>query len=325
MRLLALITISLIVFGLSLGLYLFRPFLVYPEPAELSCLDPQQGYLEVLGPPGEVYGLGLSYAGHIKESPGLYDPGAGLLTFPKRAHAVNRGDEIAYPSRDDLLQGVRNLDPLHAEVLEKEFPEIPALLDYEVEVGLQIREDILLSDLERSDFVPPVGYFVANDVTARILIGMAPEFGATVAYLAEGKGLAGFLPVGDRVWVPAQAGPDAWLCVELKTEVNGELRQQASSADIIVGPREILAGVAQAFDLTGFQAGDWVITGTPPGVASQVPGWIQRALSLVDPSAEIKLDFMIRSAGSDPAYLRPGDEVTVSAGILGSKTSRIVR
>jgi 2-keto-4-pentenoate hydratase/2-oxohepta-3-ene-1,7-dioic acid hydratase in catechol pathway len=83
--------------------------------------------------------------------------------------------------------------------------------------------------------------------------------------------------------------------------------------------------VAERFGLDGFKAGDWVITGTPSGVAAQVPGWVQRALSLVDPEAETKLDFMIGGAGSDPAYLRPGDEVTVSAGFLGSKTSRIVR
>jgi hypothetical protein len=34
---------------------------------------------------------------------------------------------------------------------------------------------------------------------------------------------------------------------------------------------------------------------------------------------------MIGGSGSDPAYLRPGDVVTVSAGFLGTKTSRIVR
>ena len=43
--------------------------------------------------------------------------------------------------------------------------------------------DISRADLARPDFVPPVGYFLANDVTARILIGMAPRFNQTVAYL----------------------------------------------------------------------------------------------------------------------------------------------
>jgi 2,4-didehydro-3-deoxy-L-rhamnonate hydrolase len=118
---------------------------------------------------------------------------------------------------------------------------------------------------------------------------------------------------------------DSWPCVELRTEVNGEVRQSSPSEDIVVSPREILAGVAERLGLDGFKPGDWVITGTPPGVASQIPGWIQRSLLLVDPEAETKLNFMIGGAASDPAYLRPGDVVTVSAGFLGGKTSRIVR
>ena len=325
MRALAFISILLILGLGSLGLYLFRPFLDYPKPAELVCLDPSEGHFEPLRPPGQVYGLGLSYAGHIAEAPGLYNPGEGPLAFRKHVHAVNYSDEIVYPSREALLQAVRNLDPLHAENLSEAFAEIPALLDYEVEVGLQVLEDISRSNLARSEYSPPVGYFVANDITARVLLGMPPEFSGTVAYLAEGKGLPGFLPVGDRVWVPTEAGPDSWLCVELRTEVNGEVRQSASSSDIVAGPREVLAGVADAFALEGFRAGDWVITGTPPGVASQVPGWIQRGLSLVDPSAETKLGFMIGGSAFDPAYLQPGDVVTVSAGVLGDKTSRIVR
>jgi len=325
MRLLTILSILLAVAAAALWLVLFRPFLAYPLPADLVCLDEAEGETKPLAPPRLVYGLGLSYAGHIAESPGLYDPETGPPVFRKRSHAVNFGDEILYPSRQVLLDGVRHIDPDHAADLAESFPEIPALLDYEVEIGLAVLEDISRADLARPDFVPPVGYFLANDVTARILIGMAPRFDQTVAYLAEGKGLPGFLPVGERLWVPREARPDSWLCVELRTTVNGKLRQSAPSENIIVGPRAILAGVAEQLGLAGFEAGDWVITGTPPGVASQVPGWLQRALALIDPSAETKLGLMIGGAASDPAYLRPGDVVTVSAGVLGSKSSRIVR
>lgn len=325
MRILPTLFLMVLVLFTALGLFLFRPFLEYPLPAQLVCLDASAGQSEALGEPGDIYGLGLSYAGHIAESPGLYNPEVGPPIFRKRSHTVNPSDEVVYPSREVLLQGVRNIDIEHAETLAEHFPEIPALLDYEVEIGLKVLSDISVQDLGRANFAPPVGYFVANDITARILIGMAPRFEETVAYLAEGKGLPGFLPVGERVWVPKKAGVDAWPCVELRTEVNGKVRQNAPSENIIVGPRAILAGVAERFGLDGFKAGDWVITGTPSGVAAQVPGWVQRALSLVDPEAETKLDFMIGGAGSDPAYLRPGDEVTVSAGFLGSKTSRIVR
>jgi 2-keto-4-pentenoate hydratase/2-oxohepta-3-ene-1,7-dioic acid hydratase in catechol pathway len=325
MRVMSVLLLLLLATAMALGVFLFRPFLEYPMPARLTCLDASAGVDQALGDPGDVYGLGLSYAGHIAESPGLYDPETGPPIFRKRMHTVNLGDEIVYPSREVLLQGVREIDPGHAENLAELFLEIPALLDYEVEIGLKVLSNISLGDLRRPDFAPPVGYFVANDITARILIGMAPRFEQTVAYLAEGKGLPGFLPIGNQVWVPLSPAVDSWPCVELRTEVNGEVRQSAASEDIIMGPRAILLGVAEGFNLNGFKPGDWVITGTPPGVAAQIPGWIQRSLLLVDPDAETKLDFMIGGSGSDPAYLRPGDVVTVSAGFLGSKTSRIVR
>ena len=62
--------------GIALAFYLFRPFLELPLPAKVTCLDPSAGRFDPLPEPREVYGLGLSYAGHIAESPGLYEPGA---------------------------------------------------------------------------------------------------------------------------------------------------------------------------------------------------------------------------------------------------------
>lgn len=306
----------------GLWLHLTRPFLTYPEPADVTCLDPREGRFAPLGEPGVVYGLGLSYAGHIAESPGLYDPETGPPVFRKRPHTVNRTNEIPFPDRATLLAGAANLDALHAATLDENLSDLPPLLDYEVEVGIAVLEPIAKTSLRDPAFAPPVGFFVANDVTARILIGMSPDFASTVDYLAEGKGLPGFLPVGERMWVPSVHHESGWVCVELVTEVNGAIRQSASSADIILAPREILLRVADRFDLTGFEPNDWVITGTPAGVALQTPGWIQRALALVDPSAEIKVGAMAASA-DDGAFLAPGDTVVVRAGFLGEKRSTV--
>ena len=306
----------------ALALFLVRPFLALPQPAKLHCLDPEAGGFAALPEPEAVYGLGLSYAGHIQESPGLYEPGQPPPSFKKRPHSVNRSGELAYPTRETLLAGVANLDPQQAARLDANLGEIPVLLDYEVEIGLVVLESFPVKELDKASFAPPVGYFVANDVTARVMLAMAPHFRETVAYLAEAKSLPGFLPVGDRMWVPAAQKPDSWVCVDLVTEVNGEVRQQASSRDIIVGPREILKVVATRFSLEQFKAGDWVITGTPPGVAMQTPGWLQRALKLVDPSAETKVSAL---SGSDESggFLAPGDVVRVRAGFLGEKQSRV--
>lgn len=307
---------------IALWLFLFRPFLHYPEPAALTCLDPNTGRTAPLGPPAEVYGLGLSYAGHIAESPGLYDPDAPPPVFRKRPHTVNTSYAVPYPSREMLLRAAANVDEAHAAALDRSLPEVPPLLDYEVEIGLVVLEPIATASLQSPDFAPPVGFFVANDLTARILIGMAPSFADTVDYLAEGKSLPGFLPVGDEMWIPARPAKDGWVCVRLTTEVNGQVRQSASSSDIILGPREILLAVAETFGLEQFQPSDWVITGTPPGVALQTAGWMQRALALVDPSAETKVGAMAGMA-EEGEFLRPGDQVVVGAGFLGQKATRV--
>lgn len=316
--------IGIVFFAIVVGLwlYLFRPYLSYPEPAALTCLEPSQGRFEPLGEPNVVYGLGLSYAGHIAESPGLYEPDAPPPIFKKRAHSVNRGDEAPYPTRASLLAAAANVDPKHAEALAAELSEIPPLVDYEVEVGIAVLEPTRVDALRDPTFAPPIGFFVANDLTARILIGMAPDFASTVAFLAEGKGLEGFLPVGDQLWIPNTPVRDGWVCVDLETEVNGTLRQSAPSANIILTPREILLGVAEEFDLTTFEPNDWVVTGTPPGVALQTPGWLQRALALVDPPATLKVGAM---AGNDTpgTFLTRGDEVVVRAGFLGQKSVTI--
>jgi 2-keto-4-pentenoate hydratase/2-oxohepta-3-ene-1,7-dioic acid hydratase in catechol pathway len=306
----------------GLALFLFRPFLRYPAPAPLQCVSSEAGQMEPLGDPNRVFGLGLSFAGHIAESPGLYDPEAGPPIFQKRARSINRTDRVPYPSREDLLEAAGRLDPEHARQLDREITALPPLLDYEVEIGLVVLRPFSAAQLSNPNFAPPLGFFVANDLTARILIGMAPEFTETVSYLAEGKGLPGFLPVGEKAFVPDQPEVDGWVCVEMKTEVNGEIRQQASSTDIIYSPRAILKAVAERESITRFESHDWIITGTPPGVALQTPAWLQRTLLLLDPPAKTKVSAMAGGA-EESGFLKPGDRIRVSAGFLGEKVSRI--
>lgn len=309
--------------GVAFAFYLFRPFLELPVPATVSCLDPAAGRFIPLPEPREVYGLGLSYAGHIAESPGLYEPGAPPPVFRKGLRSVNRSGKIRVPDRLTVLEAVARIDPKNAALLDRRFETIPLLLDYEVEIGVVVLDGFEVEVLADPSFTLSLGYFVSNDLTARIFLGMAPSFDQTVAYLAAGKGLPGFLPVGSQLWVPTAGASDSWVCVELETRVNGALRQRASSEDIILPPREIFTAVAKRFKLDRFRAGDWVITGTPPGVAMQTPGWQQRLIGFLDPGAETKVETLIGSAG-EAAFLQPGDTVTVRAGFLGEKTSRVV-
>ena len=243
--------------------------------------------------------------------------------FRKDARTWNRSGELVFPQRKALLEAAGRVDRVHAEGLSGALAEIPPLLDYEVEIGIAVLEDFPVAKLEDASFAPRLGFFVANDVTARILLGMAPSFADTVGYLAEGKSLVGFLPVGETMWVPDQPDRPGWPCVDLVTVVNGVERQRAPSTDIILAPPGILQAVAAGLGVAEFRKGDWIITGTPPGVALQTPGWMQRAMKVFDPPATIKVGALAGRA-EEGGFLVPGDEVVVSAGYLGEKRSRVV-
>ena len=96
--------------------------------------------------------LGLSFAGHIAESPGLYDPEAGPPIFQKRARSINRTDRVPYPSREDLLEAAGRLDPEHARQLDREITALPPLLDYEVEIGLVVLRPFSAAQLSNPNF-----------------------------------------------------------------------------------------------------------------------------------------------------------------------------
>ena len=96
------------------------------------------------------------------------------------------------------------------------------------------------------------GYTLANDVTARDLQKKEAQW-------TRPKGWDTFCPVGPIV--SDEIDPDAG--VTLETRVNGELKQQGSTADFIFSIPELLAYITQAITL---EPGDLLLTGTPSGV-----------------------------------------------------------
>jgi ureidoglycolate lyase len=98
------------------------------------------------------------------------------------------------------------------------------------------------------------GYTVADDVTARDLQGREPQW-------TRAKGADTFCPYGP--WITtADAVPDP-LALRLTTHVNGELRQDSTTGDLIFGPRELVDFIAETNTL---DPGDLILTGTPSGV-----------------------------------------------------------
>ena len=98
------------------------------------------------------------------------------------------------------------------------------------------------------------GYTVANDVSARDLQRREPQW--TRAWGADT-----FCPYGP--WITTADEIEDPLALRLTTHVNGELRQDSATGDLIFGPRGLVDFIAETHTL---RAGDLILTGTPSGV-----------------------------------------------------------
>jgi acylpyruvate hydrolase len=123
------------------------------------------------------------------------------------------------------------------------------------------------------------GYAVADDVTGRDLQGREPQW-------TRAKGADGFCPYGP--WITtADEVPDPHD-LSLRTWVNGELRQDSSTSNLIFTIPELIEFISETCTL---EAGDVILTGTPSGVGQ----------------------------GQDPpAFLSSGDVVRIEIECLGA-------
>jgi len=122
-------------------------------------------------------------------------------------------------------------------------PEVVRRLDYEGELALVIGADGHIG-----------GYCIGDDVTARDLQQREPQW-------TRAKGADTFCPYGPWITTPDEVLDPGRL--RLRTWVNGELRQDSSTADMIFGPQELVDFISQTCTL---QPGDLILTGTPNGV-----------------------------------------------------------
>ena len=122
-------------------------------------------------------------------------------------------------------------------------PEVVRRLDYEGELALVIGADGHIG-----------GYCIGDDVTARDLQQREPQW-------TRAKGADTFCPYGPWITTPDEVLDPGRL--RLRTWVNGELRQDTSTADMIFGPQELVDFISQTCTL---EPGDLILTGTPNGV-----------------------------------------------------------
>lgn len=271
-------------------------------------------------PPDKIVALGLTYKDHVAETGSAPD----AVVFPIEpaawAGAGPIPGELLSPSSARLMASLARLDPALPRQLAG-FGFLPALLDYEAEVGLLLLEGLRgPEELERLTSGGRVAWVVANDVTARSVQILGEGQPDRLAYWTAAKSLPGCKPTSARAWRPERFELDRWPALRLQTRVNGALRQDAALDLLLETPRQMLTRVCAAAG--ALPPGTLLLTGTPAGVALTVPRW-KRALGerLLDRAGRLRA--ALASYGAGDRFLRPGDLVEVSAGFLGSIAHQI--
>ncbi len=180
--------------------------------------------------PGKIICVGRNYALHAREM-GSAVPENPILFLKPSSALVGNGGRIVLPrqSRD-----------VHHEV------ELVAVIG---RGGKDIDPAKALGCVD--------GYAVGLDMTARDLQAEAKKAGLP---WSVAKGFDTFAPVGDFVAASAIPDPQA---LEVTLKVNGEVRQQGTTRDMMFSVAELVAYCSSIFTLL---PGDLIYTGTPEGV-----------------------------------------------------------
>jgi 2-keto-4-pentenoate hydratase/2-oxohepta-3-ene-1,7-dioic acid hydratase in catechol pathway len=180
--------------------------------------------------PTKILAVGLNYRTHAAEAG--YDVPSEPLVFSKPPSSV--------------------IGPLEPIV----YPALSQQVDYEGELAAVIGQRARNVPPEKAhDFV--LGYTCGNDVTARDLQRRDDQW-------TRAKGFDTFCPLGP--YIVTDLDP-AHLAIQ--TRVNGEIRQNASTADMVFSVAELIAYISQVMTL---EPGDVILTGTPSGVGPLQPG-----------------------------------------------------
>ena len=216
--------------------------------------------IELLAPiarPGKIVAVGRNYREHAAEE-GAAPPATPVLFTKYSSSVTGPGSEIRWRAADT------------------------SQVDYEAELGVVIgrrTRDVSVEDALDSVF----GYTCLNDVSAR---DMQVQDGQWV----RAKSLDTFCPMGPWIVTRDEIPDPGGLAI--RCTVNGEVRQDASTAELIHGVAELIAFCSRFFTL---EPGDLIATGTPGGVgAFRVP----------------------------PVFLADGDVVAVSIEGIGTLENR---
>ena len=220
--------------------------------------EPTLTYGPSVANPGKIICIGLNYRRHVEES-GMAIPTLPVL-FSKFSNAIAAsGEEVVLP----------------ANAVE---------YDYEAELCVVIGKRAKnVSEQEALNYV--LGYCNTDDLSARDLQMRTSQW-------LLGKTLDQFAPIGPYLVTADEVSDPQGL--DIRCWVNGALRQNSSTADMIFSVAYLVSYISQYMTL---EPGDVISTGTPEGVVLGM---------------------------KEKQWLKPGDEVTVEIAGLGRLTNTMV-
>jgi len=115
------------------------------------------------------------------------------------------------------------------------------------------------------------------------------------------------------------------LCIDMKTTVNDEIRQQQNTKNRIYSNKEILGFILKKYNKEKILKGTAIITGSPSGVANKVARWKRRLGKLLGMSRLDKLSSIFNSIKPDSKFLQPGDIIEIEAAPFGSIRTEVIR
>lgn len=186
-------------------------------------------YAPLVPAPSKIVCVGLNYRAHIEEV-GETPPNYPTL-FAKFSVAL-----------------IGASDPIR-------MPRLSLMVDWEVELVAVIGERVRHADAVSAGSAI-AGFTVGNDVSVR-------DFQRRTSQWLQGKTFESTTPVGPHLVTVDETG--VWPDREIRCEVDGEVRQQSRTSDLLFGPAELVSYISQIMTLL---PGDLIFTGTPSGVGN---------------------------------------------------------
>ncbi len=226
----------------------------------------------------QMFAQGLNYATHREE--------AGLK------QDAEQEENLVFCKHPSSLCGP-NDDILRPEGVE--------LLDYEIELGIILKKNInkptQVTDENVGEYIG--GLVLCNDVSARDLM-----FGGPMLQWFKGKSQRTFCPAGPVLYLLDEGDINKIYSLELTLKMNGKIKQQASTQQLIHKPPKTLTDVSQ---YANFNVGDCILTGTPGGVLGGKSLKVGLAIMLNLKNEKKRRQKFTAAQKSLATFLQPGD------------------